>query len=263
MDFTQIVILSFIQGFTEFLPISSSAHLILISKLSNWSDQGIIFDIFVHLGTLFAVCFYYKDTLFDIVCDFFKSIKEKKLNANSKLLLGIVIMTIPIGIVGILYQDYIENNLRDIKVIALATIFFAIFLAFADFIYHKRAKIKNDISWLGFLIIGIFQVFALIPGTSRAGIVITLVLILKVSYKMSLKIAFLSAIPVIAMSAILKSTEVLQSNSIDWTSIMIGFIISFALAYISIAFFIRLVEKIGMLPFVYYRLLLGGLLLLI
>lgn len=263
MDITQTILLSIVQGFTEFLPISSSAHLILSTKLLNWSEQGLIFDIFLHLGTLLAVCLYYKNTLLNIACDFFKFINQKKINANSKLLFGIGIITIPVGVVGFFYQDYIESNLRNIEVIAYTTIFFALFLALADFIHKKRNKITQNISWLGFVIIGIFQAFALIPGTSRAGVVITIALILGLSYKMSLKIAFLSAIPVITISAIFQSLHIVQNNNIDWISIIIGFSISFVVAYISIAFFIRLVEKVGMLPFVYYRLLLGGLLLLI
>lgn len=261
MELIQLIVLSFVQGISEFLPISSSAHLVLITKFFNWSDQGIAFDVFVHFGTLVAVCFYYRSFLLRVIFDCYYSVKEKTINPNTKLFFGIVIMTIPVGLVGLVYNDYIEQNLRNIQIIALASIFFAIFLAFA-FIYHKRFKVTENISYLGFLIMGIFQIFALIPGASRSGLIITLALLLKVSYQMSLKVAFLSAIPVIIMSFVLKLPELLESSNIDYISMIIAFFISFLVAYFTIAYFIKLVEKIGMLPFVYYRLFLGFLLLL-
>ncbi len=262
MDIYQTIILAIVQGVSEFLPISSSAHLILLPKLIGLKDQGLAFDVVLHLGTLSAVIFYYKQSIADISYSFFT--KNPRLNHNAKLGWGIIIATIPVGIFGVVFKDYIADDLRSIQVIAISTIFFGILLGFASLLHSKKTTIKKEINIFDILMIGCFQALALIPGTSRSGITITAGLLLGISYKLVTKFAFLLSIPVILASSIYMLIELYgQPQIVDISLLSIGFIVSGISAYIVIFLFINLIEKIGMLPFVIYRLLLGfGLLLL-
>jgi len=264
MDIFQTTVLALIQGLTEFLPISSSAHLLFPSELFNWPDQGLAFDVVLHLGTLSAIVYYYRRSLRSMSNDFFHSFKTRQLTANAKLAWGVLLGTIPVGLAGLLFKDFIELNLRSIEVVAYTTIIFGLLLGFSDWIHRKKDKFREVISWSDVVIIGAFQVIALMPGTSRSGITITAALLLGLSYKLSLKFAFLLSIPVIILSTLLMTLDLTASaNTIDWLSLLLGFVISAIAAYATISMFIRLVDRVGMLPFVLYRLLLGGLLFLL
>jgi undecaprenyl-diphosphatase len=261
MDIYQAIILAFIQGISEFLPISSSAHLILLSKLTSFEDQGLSFDVVVHLGTLVAIIFYYRDSITKIIQAFFT--KSYKDSDESKLGWGIIFATIPVGITGLLFKDYIENNLRSIEVIAYATLFFGILLGLADYINKKNIKLKVNINSFDILVIGCFQALALIPGTSRSGITITAGLFLGLGYKLATKFSFLLSIPVILLSSSLIFVDLYKSpEQINVLFLLTGFIISAIFAYFTIYFFIKLIDKLGMMPFVFYRILLGVLLLI-
>jgi len=264
MDLFQTTVLALIQGFTEFLPISSSAHLIFPSKIFNWPDQGLAFDVVLHLGTLSAIVYYYRCSLRSMSNDFLCSFKTRQLTADAKLAWGVILGTIPVGLAGLLFKDFIELNLRSIEVVAYTTIIFGLLLGLSDWVYRKKDNFREMISWSDVVIIGAFQAIALVPGTSRSGITITAALLLGLSYKLSLKFAFLLSIPVIILSTLLMSIELANSaNTIDWLSLILGFAISAVAAYATISMFIRLVDRVGMLPFVLYRLLLGGLLFLL
>jgi undecaprenyl-diphosphatase len=264
MDIFQTTILALIQGLTEFLPISSSAHLLFPSKLFNWPDQGLAFDVVLHLGTLSAIVYYYRYSLRLMSSDFFYSFKTRQLTADAKLAWGVLLGTIPVGLAGLLFKDFIEVNLRSIEVAAYTTIVFGLLLGLSDWIHRKKDKFREVIGWSDVVIIGAFQAIALVPGTSRSGITITAALLLGLSYKLSLKFAFLLSIPVIILSTLLMSIDLANSaNTIDWLSLLLGFVISAVAAYATISMFIRLVDRVGMLPFVLYRLLLGGLLFLL
>jgi len=264
MDIFQTIILALIQGLTEFLPISSSAHLLFPSKLFNWPDQGLAFDVVLHLGTLSAIVYYYRYSLRLMSSDFFYSFKTRQLTADAKLAWGVLLGTIPVGLAGLLFKDFIEVNLRSIEVAAYTTIAFGLLLGLSDWIHRKKDKFREVIGWSDVVIIGAFQAIALVPGTSRSGITITAALLLGLSYKLSLKFAFLLSIPVIILSTLLMSIDLANSaNTIDWLSLLLGFVISAVAAYATISMFIRLVDRVGMLPFVLYRLLLGGLLFLL
>jgi undecaprenyl-diphosphatase len=264
MDIFQTTILALIQGLTEFLPISSSAHLLFPSKLFNWPDQGLAFDVVLHLGTLSAIVYYYRYSLRSMSSDFFCSFKTRQLTADAKLAWGVLLGTIPVGLAGLLFKDFIEVNLRSIEVAAYTTIAFGLLLGLSDWIHRKKDKFREVIGWSDVVIIGAFQAIALVPGTSRSGITITAALLLGLSYKLSLKFAFLLSIPVIILSTLLMSIDLANSaNTIDWLSLLLGFVISAVAAYATISMFIRLVDRVGMLPFVLYRLLLGGLLFLL
>ena len=177
---------------------------------------------------------------------------------------GVLLATIPVGLAGLLFKESIELNLRTIEVIAFATLFFGILLGFSDWLNRFLGRSREIIQSSDILIIGCFQALALIPGTSRSGITITAALLIGLSRSLSVKFSFLLSIPVIAIAMIVKTFDLVnQVDKVDWSLLLLGFIISAITAYATIVFFIRLVERIGLLPFVIYRLLLGVLLLTI
>ena len=264
MDITQTITLALIQGLTEFLPISSSAHLVILPKFLDWPDQGLAFDVVLHFATLCAIIFYYRTTLVVISKDFFSSIVNRRLEGEAMLAWAILLGTIPVGLTGILFEDYIESNFRSYRVVAFATIFFGILLGFSDWIQKTIGKSRDFIRGSDILIIGCFQALALIPGVSRSGITITAALFIGLSRALSIKYAFLLSIPVITLATLLKTFELSTvASQVDWTLLLMGFIIAFIAAYTTIVFFIRLVERIGFMPFVIYRILLGALLFLL
>ena len=264
MDITQTITLALIQGLTEFLPISSSAHLVILPKFLDWPDQGLAFDVVLHFATLCAIIFYYRTTLVVISKDFFSSIVNRRLEGEAMLAWAILLGTIPVGLTGILFEDYIESNFRSYHVVAFVTIFFGILLGFSDWIQKTIGRSRDFIRGSDILIVGCFQALALIPGVSRSGITITAALFIGLSRALSIKYAFLLSIPVITLATLLKTFELSTvASQVDWTLLLMGFIIAFIAAYTTIVFFIRLVERIGFMPFVIYRILLGALLFLL
>jgi undecaprenyl-diphosphatase len=264
MDITQTITLALIQGLTEFLPVSSSAHLVILPKFLEWPDQGLAFDVVLHFATLCAIIFYYRYSLVSLTKDFYDSIATRKIQGESMLAWGIILGTIPVGIVGLLFRESIELNLRSYQVVAFATIFFGLLLGFSEWLHRTLNKSREYISGSDILIVGCFQALALIPGTSRSGITITAALLIGLSRALSIKYAFLLSIPVIALATLLKTFDLVKDkNQVDWSLLFIGFIVALITSYFTIFFFIRLVERIGFLPFVIYRILLGALLFLL
>lgn len=262
MDLIQIIVLALLQGFTEFLPISSSAHLILPSKVLGWDDQGLAFDVATHIGTLAAVIIYFRRDVFSITQGWLTTGFSKQMNDNARLAWAIVIATIPAGLVGLMYGDWIEANLRSSEVIAYATIGFGILLLAAD---HKANEHKNilQMTLLAAVVIGLFQALALIPGTSRSGITITAALFLGFQRDAAARFSFLISIPLILAAGLLKTKDLIeQSTQVDWATIGLAALLSAISAYVCIYFFLALINRIGMTPFVIYRLLLGAMLLI-
>lgn len=255
MDIFQAIILAILQGLTEFLPVSSSAHLILVPVLLGWDDQGLAFDVAVHVGTLSAVITFYRKDLKGIIGAWFCSIAGKGVNENAKLAWFVILGTIPVGLVGLMIPGVIESAFRSPLVIAASTIAFAILLWFSE----KRAtESRSTVTLLDALVIGLFQAVALIPGTSRSGITITAGLMTGLKRKHAARFSFLLSIPVIALAGMIKGLDLYkQPEPVMWGFISIGVIVSAIVAYLSIAWFLKLLDKIGMMPFVYYRLILG------
>ena len=259
METIQAILLAIIQGLTEFLPISSSAHLILLSEISGWEDQGQAFDVALHFGTLLAVIFYFREEINEML-DFSHF---KTMNTLIKSPLGVItIATIPIVIIGGLFNQFIEANLRTPEVIAIATIIFGVLLYLSDLKGKQAGSDLKVTLGLGFLI-GLAQVFALIPGTSRSGITITAALLLGFSRTEAARFSFLLAIPAIIAANILGVFEVIQAEHLvfNYLDLFLGVSISFLVAYLTIGWFLSLIERIGMLPFVVYRVILGTFLL--
>ncbi len=255
MDIIQTIVLAIVQGITEFLPISSSAHLILISELWGWSDQGIAFDVALHLGTLVAVLYYFRSEISDMM----RAEHFSNMNSLVHSQFGIIALsTLPIVIVGGLFNDFISQNLRSSSVIASASIFFGIILYLGDLKQQQREKVVKLSLRLG-LIIGLFQILALIPGTSRSGITIAMGLFLGLSRVEASRFSFLLAIPVIMAASVLQSYELFTDNliSINYVSFVFGMAISAVIAFLTIHWFLEFVRRIGMLPFAIYRVLLG------
>lgn len=260
MSWIEAIFLALIQGVTEFLPVSSSAHLILPSQLFGMDDQGLAFDVAVHFGTLLAVCWYYREQLMGLMNANLDFIGDRTITSEARLSWLIVIATIPAGLAGVLLGDYIELNLRSVAVIAATTLVFGLLLGFAD----KKAKgdkTEHSLSLKDALIIGLAQALALIPGTSRSGITMTAALLLGYKRQDSANISFLLSIPIIAAATLLKTVELVSSTAeVDWKILGLGVVVSFLFAYFTISLFMKLLERIGFMPFVIYRLLLAALL---
>jgi undecaprenyl-diphosphatase len=262
VEWIQVVVLAVLQGFTEFLPISSSAHLILLPLLVNWPDQGLGFDVAVHVGTLMAVLVYFRGELWRMSRDWLRSLAARRRIDDSQWLWYLIVGTVPVGICGLALNAIGSESLRSLLVIAGATIFFAVLLWWSDR-FHRGARGDADIGWRDVLIIGAAQALALIPGTSRSGITITAGLALGLSRESAARFSFLLSVPVVALAGLLKAFEAWSSPvPVAWDAMFVGTMLSFLCAYATIHFFLKLVERVGLFPFVIYRLVLGAVLLI-
>ena len=249
-DFIEILILSAVQGVSEFLPISSSAHLILVSSFYDFSSSSLFIDIGLHLGSLFAIIYYFKKDLLN-------------LRNNQKLLVLVLVGSIPLIIFGyIIYSTEIINLLRDIEIIAWTTLFFGLVLFLSD----KRdinQNISTDLNIKAILFIGLFQILALIPGVSRAGITLTAARFLKFNRVDSSKIAFLLSIPALAGASFLGLKDAVQ-QSIEFNYLLlIAITFSFVFSFVTVKYFIKYVSNFSLTVFVIYRILVGLILLLV
>jgi undecaprenyl-diphosphatase len=258
----QIIILAVVQGLTEFLPISSSAHLVLVPVVVDWPDQGLAFDVAVHVGTLTAVVYYFRQDVMQMLKAWTLSIKDGEQTPESRLGWAVIIGSIPVGVGGLLLNDLAETVFRSPIVIAWATIGFGLLLGVADWFTPRNRELKT-LTWTGAFWIGTAQVLALIPGTSRSGITMTAALLLGFTRQASARFSFLLSIPAIVMAGGYKSLQLIELPHVDWVSIAIGVVLSAICAYICIHYFLKLLDRIGMLPFVVYRLVLGVVLLYI
>ncbi len=257
METLHVVLLAILQGLTEFLPISSSAHLILLPKIGGWADQGLAFDVSVHVGTLSAVVWYFRAELQQMFHDWFLSLAKKQRVGDSHLVWAVGFGTVPVGLAGLLFKDVIETVLREPLVIATTTIVFGLLLWWAD-VQGSRQRDEHAIGWRDVLVIGVAQALALIPGTSRSGITMTAGLMLGLSRTAAARFSFLLSIPVIVLAGGLNGLELLSADvAVDWNALLVGTAISAVSAYLCIHFFLTLLEHSGMLPFVMYRLGLG------
>lgn len=262
MELIQIIVLALVQGLTEFLPISSSAHLILASDLTGWPDQGTAFDVAVHVGSLGAVVWYFRKDVYLLLSNWLGSLVGKGTNDYSRMAWYVIIGTIPVGIVGLLAKDWIEINLRSSLVIAISTIAFGLLLWAADAM-GKRTDSEEKMTWGKATLIGIAQAMALIPGTSRSGATMTMALFLGFTRNAAARFSFLLSIPAISAAGLVKTKDLLESQTaIPWFDIGLGTLLSFLAAYACIHLFLKLLDSIGMLPFIIYRLVLGVFLLL-
>ncbi len=261
MDTLQIAILALVQGLTEFLPISSSGHLILPSQILGWSDQGLAFDVAVHVGSLIAVVGYFRNDLVELTKAWFASLAGNK-SPEGSLAWFVIMATIPAGLAGLLFDDFIETHLRSILVIAATTIIFGVLLGLAD----KKGSRSIPMAQMGVkraLYIGLAQALALIPGTSRSGITMTAGLALGLERQAAARFSFLLSIPIIVLSGGYKALTLLGHENVVWSELFLGVVLSAISAAVCIHLFLTWIDRIGMWPFVVYRLVLGVVLLFI
>lgn len=260
MDLLQTVLLALIQGITEFLPISSSAHLILVPVLTGWPDQGLAFDVAVHAGTLGAVIVYFRQELVRMTLAGFGSFAGHW-TPDAKLAWAVVFGTVPVVIAGLLGKSYIEASLRGPVVIGVTAIVFGLVLWWAD-IRGTRNRDEYSIGWREAVIVGVAQALALIPGTSRSGITITAGLMLGLTREASARFSFLLSIPTLIASGVLVGRDLVASDvPVAWGTLALGTVVAGVSAYACIGLFIRLLSRTGMLPYVIYRVVLGAVLL--
>ena len=260
IDTFQLVVLAILQGLTEFLPISSSAHLVIPSLVLGWQDQGLAFDVAVHVGTLAAVVIYYRKDIGQMIVAWLRSVTGGGASDDSRLAWFIVFATIPAGLVGLFGGDFIESNLRTLPVIATTTLVFGLLLGLAD----RRAVTPGAGRALTLplaMAIGFAQAFAPVPGVSRSGVTITAGLFLGLDREAAARFSFLLSIPIIASAGALKSWDLVNDPGvISWGQLAAGALISGVAAYLCIAIFLRLLNAVGLMPFVYYRIVLAAVL---
>jgi undecaprenyl-diphosphatase len=261
-DFFLALLLALIQGLTEFLPVSSSAHLLFPSLLFGTKDFGIVFDISVHAGTLAAVIYYFKKEIQGLLHAWNPWTKNRS-TENFSLGINLIVATLPIILVGLLASDLTESRSANINSIAWANLIFA-GLLYVAFQFSSQSKSLTELTLFAALIIGCFQALAIFPGASRSGMAITGALIIGLNIKDTSRFAFLLSIPTIMGALILMITKGAYSIALSDMLIMLtGFIASAFIAFFTIKGFLRFVEKIGMTPFVLYRVVLGVVLLIL
>lgn len=263
MEILQTVCIALIQGITEFLPISSSAHIQLPNLLLDWEDRGLQFDIAIHAGSLLAVVVYFKDELNSLCSGTLRSWRTRELNDHADFTLKLIVATIPVFVAGFLLREIVASSMRDLGVIVIATVVFGLFLGLAEW-QSRRLHLSGYVPSLKnptypvVLLIGFSQILALIPGASRSGVTMTAALLLGMSRTQAAKFSFLLAIPVISGAFALSLYDLShQDVTFDILHFSIGFLVAAASAYLCISFFLRILEKIGLYPFVIYRLAVG------
>lgn len=257
MDTFQAVFLAFVQGFTEFLPISSSAHLILPSQVFGWPDQGLAYDVAVHVGSLIAVIFYFRKDVKNLAIAWFGHVLKGKKTDESQMAWFVIVATIPAGLAGLLFNDFIEANLRSMGVIAATTIGFGLLLWLADVNANKQ-NFGGKVDWKSVMVVAFAQALALIPGTSRSGITMTAALLMGWKREVAAKFSFLLSIPLILAAGSLKTLELAEhADDVPWGDIVLGTLVSGVTAYACIFLFLKFIERMGFMPFVIYRIVLG------
>lgn len=272
MSIIMITVLALVQGLTEFLPVSSSAHLILPAQILGWPDQGLGFDVAVHVGTLLAVICYYLPDLVKITGFTLDSIASRKMTPVARIGWCIVLATIPCCVAGFFLEGYISTLARSIEIIAYTTIGYGILLGLSSYVNRhlvwrnilniegQRPDSLRKLTFQQALIIGCAQALALVPGTSRSGITLTAGLFLGLRPEAAARFSFLLSIPIIMASAVLEGIKLYQHPELSgatWSDMLIGGVLSFVVAVAVIHWFLKFVGKSGMALFVFYRVALG------
>ena len=258
MTTLQIVVLAIVQGLTEFLPISSSGHLVLVPHLAEWSDQGLAFDVAVHFGSLLAVVVFFRDDIAGLLRGGVQVLGGDVRSPQAYMTIAILLGTIPAAAAGLFFAGWIEANLRDPSVIVYTLAGYGILMALADR-FAKRDKSISDVTIRDALVIGVSQALALVPGTSRSGVTITAARLLGFERQDAARFSFLLSAPVILLATLFKGFELVTGNvAVAWGELALGVGVSAIVAYLSIEFFMRFVTRIGLAPFAIYRLLLAA-----
>ena len=257
MALYHILVLAIVQGVTEFLPVSSSGHLVLTSNILQWPDQGLVIDVAVHVGTLLAVMAYFWRDLWSIGVSLLRLATGRR-GPGTRLAGQIVVATLPVVVVGYVARDHVGTILRDVEIIAWATIGFAILLWIADHVGMTVRRVEH----LGFgnvFFIGLCQVLALIPGPSRSGITMTAGRFLGMERAEAARFSMMLSIPTILGAGVLTGLELRQAQDVMLTQdVLLSVVLSFVAGLLSIALMMRWLSRAGFTPFVLYRIALGA-----
>lgn len=268
LDYPQTAVLALIQGLTEFLPISSSGHLLLPSMLLGWPDQGLAFDVAFHSGTLLAVIWYFRRELARMIAG---GLRHGPADEEGRLLWLLLLATVPVGLAGLLLRDMVEIHARSVVVVAMTSIVFGLLLGYADFTgrhvretRHETRRGMESIGWKTAMLIGLAQMLALIPGASRSGVTMTAALLCRLDRESATRLSFLLAIPVMLASGALEALGLIAEPPPARQLLLLGFgtALSALVAWLSIHWLLRWIGRISFQPFVVYRVALGVFLLL-
>jgi undecaprenyl-diphosphatase len=261
----QAVVLAIVQGLTEFLPVSSSAHLILVPRFLGWPDQGQVFDLATHVGSLVAVLVYFRRELVELLAAVPRLFSRDAIRTGTEpaLLFNLGIGTIPAAVAGLLFSDFVAHGARDPHLIAWTTLVFGLLLGAADWI-GRGQRDEHQVSWPQALLIGSFQAIALLPGTSRSGATITAGRATGLTRPGAARFSFLLSIPVGLLVTAKETVDLLSGEGarLGALPLALGFVVSAITSFVVIAWLLRFLQRRSMLVFVVYRLLLGAVLLL-
>lgn len=257
MPILHIIVLAVVQGLTEFLPVSSSAHLIVVPLLLGWPDQGLAFDVATHLGTLLAVVVYFREDLMGMLQACLSPVRNDDHRQRRSLVLFLAAASIPTVLAGGLLHSYVEHYLRDVRILATTTIVFGLILWWADARGGKSRQV-SDMNLRSAMLIGLSQMLALVPGVSRSGITITAGRFLGFAPAAAARFSFLMAIPILGAAGAFSAWQVASGEApIHWPQFFMAVGFSALAAWACIAAFLAILERVGLLPFIWYRLILG------
>ncbi|KER10154.1 MAG: UDP pyrophosphate phosphatase [[Candidatus Thermochlorobacteriaceae] bacterium GBChlB] len=272
MDILQAIILGIVQGLTEFLPISSTAHLRIVPALLGWSDPGAAFTAVIQIGTLAAVLIYFYQDILRISGATLNALVTRKFveTEDARMGLMMILATVPIVVAGVLFKSWIETTLRSLYVISAAMIALALALMLAEWLVHRRQLVGekqrglSDLTFLDGTVVGLVQCIALIPGSSRSGVTITGGLFLGMTRETAARFSFLLSLPSVFAAGIyqlIKEREALLSSQENVVSLVVATLVSGVVGYASIAFLLGYLKKNSMYLFIVYRIALGAMLL--
>ena len=264
LSWLQAIVLGISQGLTEFLPISSTAHTLIVSKLLGWPDPGAAFTAVTQVGTELAVVIYFRQDIARILKAWFASLTKKNERANPDAKMGwyVIIGTIPIGIAGLAFKSSIETTARNLWLVAATLIVMGILLGLADR-YARHTKSEADINTKNAVLLGLGQALALIPGVSRSGATITAGLAMGFKRDVAARYSFLLAIPAVFASAALTAGDISSDSFVNWPATIVATIVAFVVGYFVIASLMKYLQTRTFLPFVIYRIALGTLLMVL
>jgi len=258
VSWLQVIVLAVVQGLSEFLPISSSGHLVLVPHLVGWQDQGLEFDVAVHFGSLAAVLVFFREDLAGLLRGGLGLLGGRARGPHSTLALGVALGTVPAAAAGLLFAGWIEDNLRSPVVVIVTLSFWGVAMAVAD-VFCRQERTIVDVRVRDAFLIGCAQALALVPGTSRSGITITAGRVLGLQRQDAARFSFLLSAPVILLASAYETLGMLLSGEpIAWLRLGVAAAVSALVAYVCIDLMMRFVSRIGLLPFAVYRLLLAG-----
>ncbi|MFI7706654.1 undecaprenyl-diphosphate phosphatase [Nonomuraea sp. NPDC049480] len=255
----EAVVLGLVQGLTEFLPISSSAHIRVVSAFAGWQDPGAAFTAVIQIGTETAVIIYFRKEIWEIISTWTRSLWNKELRSHWAARMGwyVIVGTLPIGVLGLVLKDQIETVFRDLRVVGTTLIVFALILWFADRTARNKLTLEKHLSFTHAIVYGFAQALALIPGVSRSGGTTTAGLLLDYRREDAAKYSFLLAIPAVLASGLFELSEIGEEAAPAWGPTILATIISFIVGYLAVAWFLRYISTHRFTGFVIYRIALG------